>query len=1265
MTQQTITWVALPNGVSEAGHPRLSVFISPRLQIDGGTTTLAAFEDLRDWPSRVEQLRLEIRDRSGQLQTQIHDGFTASSEHWKALFPPTTLVKSFTPRHLHGMTVISYPASALETHIHASYADMASTHPTAVPARSQLSQERIARFEFPSPRAQTAGADLGAYVGSLTARRPSYPLEPSSELALAQALRFQRQAPAEPPPAEPPDIEFHDIIAALGHYPALMRLLGLVLDLELVDRNVSITNERYAEISVRPLGWECPVGPPCHRSPLTRTGKNVQALPRGANRDLVDGNLALGNGHFAVVQLDLEDASAKLAQRADALFGPDSDTAGQPEPSAALPALQSAGIAIIHTDRAAATAAMLARQEEIEIAADPPTVLYADDLVRGYRLRLRKDNSATPTYPCRRREQHRIQKPDGGVIQFDVPVADAWASSAVAVDRARAQLFLQETLVRWEGWALCAPRPDSIVPQTERPGSSPPPSVPASKRLPFETTLSVLPRTIPSLRYGSTYRLGLEIADLAGNGPVVSHFDRRLFSLETTYRRYAPILPPLLVRTHPLTAESAPGEAIDRLVIRSHNIDVDDRDVVTMGGAERHLAAPRMDWLGASIHGVFDSMSDQAAYDLIDKRNGSFPADATGTAPIVPVQELRADGSLELPYLPDPLATRIVLTNVPGLRPGLTAEVGPDGILRVEENPPMLAGDPPTLIIDTENPASWADPRSIRLRLVAGASMPHWDASQRILTLSVPMGRTHAVQISSAPNSGDRSLAGIMALPHLLTQQPDPVAAHTFQRIAERGGSWLVTPPQQVLLVHASRQPLGSIRCQDLKIERLTGRTAGRLTGVVHCDWESTGELEIVAQSEEWVDAGENPDVSFTRTDSVIAFSLPTDATGAPGTIDLSRLPGMERAEGGYDPVLHNFEDTRARTVHYRAVGVTRFAEFFPSNLANLTRTSDPFTLQVPSTAPPKPPVIRSVIPTFSWVEREETAGGVWKRSRDLENGTLRVSLERPWFSSGGDERLAVITLPAGMRATPEMRAQVSLAGKDPMWETYFGPSDLHGPPYAIHYPWAVAAEIQEIELTGQPGKFVNVIPHAVQFDARKNCWYADIRIDLSGYRPFLRLALARFQPNAISGAGFDFRLSPIVICDPIQTNTAHQLALEVYPAFPNELLFTVGTAISPASRSDDQGNNVIPTSSRDIELQRRDESIADEDLGWVTVQPLSLISGQTFGRLPWPRNGRYRILVRQYELLWGDDTGTPETPIQDYPRLIYANAIEIPPPPS
>src|SRR5690606_2931116 len=62
-----------------------------------------------------------------------------------------------------------------------------------------------------------------------------------------------------------------------------------------------------------------------------------------------------------------------------------------------------------------------------------------------------------------------------------------------------------------------------------------------------------------------------------------------------------------------------------------------------------------------------------------------------------------------------------------------------------------------------------------------------------------------------------------------------------------------------------------------------------------------------------------------------------------------------------------------------------------------------------------------------------------------------------------------------------------------------------------------------------QARKLVNIAPHDVAYDATRNQWYCDIDLaPKSSYYPFIRLALARYQPVSVQNC----HLSNIVLAD-------------------------------------------------------------------------------------------------------------------------------------
>ena len=216
----------------------------------------------------------------------------------------------------------------------------------------------------------------------------------------------------------------------------------------------------------------------------------------------------------------------------------------------------------------------------------------------------------------------------------------------------------------------------------------------------------------------------------------------------------------------------------------------------------------------------------------------------------------------------------------------------------------------------------------------------------------------------------------------------------------------------------------------------------------------------------------------------------------------------------------------------YTAVATLRFREYFDATGLDFTRSSEPVPVHVPASARPLAPLVRYVIPTFGW--QREASTNV-KRSIRFGGG-LRVYLDRPWYSSGADERLAVVTAPSGLTLTNDVReewkALITQWGQDPIWKT----ASLPEAPAPWNFPDAVNREFdlklderQAAVAGGGPGN-VDIAAFKVDYDEARKMWYCDLTVDAPNptYGAFIRLALARYQPYAIK----DVKLSRVVLAD-------------------------------------------------------------------------------------------------------------------------------------
>jgi len=261
------------------------------------------------------------------------------------------------------------------------------------------------------------------------------------------------------------------------------------------------------------------------------------------------------------------------------------------------------------------------------------------------------------------------------------------------------------------------------------------------------------------------------------------------------------------------------------------------------------------------------------------------------------------------------------------------------------------------------------------------------------------------------------------------------------------------------------------------------------------------------------------------------------------------------------------FRDTKYRRVAYTAVATTRFREYFPPSItddpAKITRTGADGALQppdaanpvlpppvnashplplgvvdVPSTARPQTPKLLYVVPTFG---HELQAGRDGSMTSIRSGGGLRIYLERPWYSSGDGELLGVVLAPEynGFIQATRRVLRPTLKAPDASHLTQWGLSPAQvsrglPAPYAPKLDQFTAAELSAngISIDEQPGTAVVVAGHQVAYDADRRLWYCDITLDPGeAYYPFVRLALARCQPNSVG----DAELSRVVLADFMQ----------------------------------------------------------------------------------------------------------------------------------
>jgi len=1050
--------------------------------------------------------------------------------------------------------------------------------------------------------------------------------------------------------------DFHKMIAALGDYPRLLRYMGLVVDVVVtVPAALPPATGLVKVLPSLPLAT-----PTTHYAPRTHYELGPErfvARPRPTEPESSQGLLRLNDtAQFRIIQLDVAGSGIKLQNTATNVVGQqtlDAWSANSPE-DAGLPALQTAGVSIVRLNRAARLRenfrrayALNARLAAVDLSpalplaggGPPPPAsdeLLAEDITRGYRLDVFDDQSQTWHSLCRRIGAYRFLDAPGGVTladEHDEGFVQLGATEPLPGAGPRV-LQVHESLFTWDGWSLSAPRPGLTIMPDDTHAT---PANMAVTTFKLETSFRARPGSLPRLRFGYRYRLRARLVDLAGNsafGPDEAAFAETQAEVtpEFKFQRFEPVSPPPVV----LRAVPLEGESLEQVVVRS-TIDDPPAAILTRS-SDRHLVPPKVAQLMAERHRKFDAApgmnSGPAAYDLASREAGSLTHrfnPATGNLELIPgVQEvtspertywLQTRGQFEVAYLPDPAARGVLLLGLPGLA-AFDAIVEPGGGLA---NKLPFDGVWPNLL-------------PVRLRLVgreAGAAPapPSWDAGTRALTVQLPQGETAAVRISSYFHAGD--LDNMAVWGWLEEAAPGSLAALKAQAVA--GRNWLHLPYRTLTLVHAVQQPLAIPSVAALAPAKLLGATSATLSGQINLNAKSTGKIEIRAA---WQDPFDDPVKP--------SYNSATDVVNQTTQVGERLVVDPSNDVLAVADLVHALGDTKYHRVTYTPVATTRFREFFPSavlaNADNLIRPraselgspgalAAPLAVDIPNSARPASARPVYVLPTWAW--SETSAGPVTTHFR--QGGGLRVYLERPWFSSGAGELLGVVVRsdggPVTGKAGETLRKYTSEWGVDPIRRT--AGAEL----LTLAHLLDPQATGQFLSLEALPGVAVHVAGYAPEYDAGRNLWVCDLALKApTQYFPFVRLALARFQPISLAGA----HLSAVEQADYTQVvpdrRVDYDLArLGVDGSLP--IRVAGPTYIMP-------GREQLQTTILVARLERRQFELLNDELGWepmatVILNPTVMDLAETVWEgaltVPVPAPGALRVTVLEIELFAAD----------------------------
>jgi hypothetical protein len=308
---------------------------------------------------------------------------------------------------------------------------------------------------------------------------------------------------------------------------------------------------------------------------------------------------------------------------------------------------------------------------------------------------------------------------------------------------------------------------------------------------------------------------------------------------------------------------------------------------------------------------------------------------------------------------------------------------------------------------------------------------------------------------------------------------------------------------------------------------------------------------------------------------------------------------GAAEKEIFFSALSFAFPDTKFRRVNFRMSIPSRFKQYFKNEKDFSITGEDPNSpwvenaafdvwttieqtrrggwQKILSTNRPEPIVIERIVPLLSW----SNTGGP-NATIERFTDTIRVYFEGDWYSSGEEEQVAVFySVDPGANSTcvpVELESVISQFGTDPAGE----PQALNdnselltllqtkkmflGAEYLDHVALSGLEFDPSPDTTGQVYCVSGPLPTSVcaailpaHFSKDeteiKGRFFVDIKVSrvLSEnlYFPFIRFALARYQPNTINAKAFtndnpkDYRFSKVTISDFVQPLPYRKLELK------------------------------------------------------------------------------------------------------------------------
>jgi hypothetical protein len=204
------------------------------------------------------------------------------------------------------------------------------------------------------------------------------------------------------------------------------------------------------------------------------------------------------------------------------------------------------------------------------------------------------------------------------------------------------------------------------------------------------------------------------------------------------------------------------------------------------------------------------------------------------------------------------------------------------------------------------------------------------------------------------------------------------------------------------------------------------------------------------------------------------------------------------------------------------------------------TRGGPLYQVHIPSTTAPPPIKVVKVAPAWSLTSTGTPGSSSYSFKRT--GNTLRVYMERPWYVTGANEMVGVLTQAFGISDASTSGVNIddiSLLALDPISvgapsggfsQTRLSFVTPNGVPksggfHTDNYPQPGGNPVLTPSVLDPDANLYNIWAYEPNFDATTNLWYVDIQLAMDAFTDnpppgyFLRLALARYQPYSIQSA--------------------------------------------------------------------------------------------------------------------------------------------------